>query len=37
MSIEERTYNFGDPFIKEMYDSAEQPILEKIKEFDNRK
>jgi thymidylate synthase len=37
MSFEERTYNFNDPFIKEMYDSAEQPILNKIKEFDNRK
>lgn len=34
LSIEERTYNFSDEFIKEMYDSAEPGIIEKIKEYD---
>lgn len=34
MSLEERTYNFSDNFIKEMYDSAEPGILEKIKQYD---
>lgn len=34
MGIEERTYNFSDDFIKEMYDSAETGIIEKIKEYD---
>lgn len=34
MSIEDRTYNFSDDFIKEMYDSAEPGIIEKIKEYD---
>ena len=35
MSLEERTYNFFDEFIHEMYDSAESAILEKIKEYDS--
>ena len=34
MPIEERVYNFSDEFIREMYDSAEQPVLDKIAEFD---
>ncbi|MBN2350213.1 MAG: hypothetical protein JXJ22_15345 [Bacteroidales bacterium] len=34
MSLEERTYNFNDDFICEMYDSAEQEVLRKIKEYD---
>ena len=34
MGIGERTYNFSDDFIKEMYDSAEGGIIEKIKEHD---
>ncbi|MCF8358189.1 MAG: thymidylate synthase [Prolixibacteraceae bacterium] len=34
MSLEERTYNFSDDFIKDMYDSAEPGILEKIKQYD---
>jgi len=34
LSLEERTYNFSDEFIREMYDSAEPMILEKIKNYD---
>jgi thymidylate synthase len=34
MSLDKRTYNFGDEFIRQMYDDAEQPVLDKIKEFD---
>jgi thymidylate synthase len=34
MNFEERIYNFNDEFIKEMYDSAEERIIEKIKEHD---
>jgi thymidylate synthase len=34
MSFEERVYNFNDPFIREMYDSAEEKILTKIREYD---
>ncbi|MBN1950091.1 MAG: hypothetical protein JW801_02755 [Bacteroidales bacterium] len=34
MSLEERTYNFSDAFIREMYDSAEPGILEKIRNYD---
>lgn len=34
MSIEERTYNFSDEFIREMYESAEPGIMEKIREYD---
>jgi thymidylate synthase len=37
MSFEERVYNFDDDFIKEMYDSAEAKVLDKIKELDERK
>ena len=33
--FEERTFNFGDDFISEMYNSAEAAILEKIKNYDN--
>lgn len=32
--IEYRTYNFNDDFIKEMYESAESSIREKIKQYD---
>ena len=35
MSFEERTYNFQDEFIREMYDGAEKTILEKINNYDN--
>ncbi|MBP7506870.1 MAG: hypothetical protein KA807_03540 [Prolixibacteraceae bacterium] len=35
LSFEERTYNFSDEFIRDMYDSAEASILEKIKEYDS--
>ena len=34
MAIEERTYNFSDDFIKEMYEMAEYAVTEKIKEYD---
>jgi thymidylate synthase len=34
LSLEERTYNFSDDFIREMYNSAEPRILEKIKDYD---
>ncbi len=34
LSFEERTYNFSDDFIRDMYDSAEPAILEKIKDYD---
>jgi len=34
MSLEERTFNFGDDFIREMYDQAEQSTLMKIKKYD---
>ena len=36
MSIEQRTFNFGDEFIKEMYDSAESMVLNKIKIHDDQ-
>ena len=36
MAIEDRTYNFKDKFIREMYDNAEQDVMRKIEEFDNR-
>jgi thymidylate synthase len=34
LSIEERTYHFSDDFIREMYDNAEQAVIDKIKEYD---
>ncbi len=34
MTLEERTFNFGDDFIREMYDQAEQSALLKIKKYD---
>jgi thymidylate synthase len=34
MKLEERTYNFNDDFIRQMFDDAEPKIIEKIKEFD---
>ncbi|MGD2034834.1 MAG: thymidylate synthase [Bacteroidales bacterium] len=34
LSLEERTYNFSDEFISEMYSGAETRILEKIKDYD---
>ena len=35
MSFEERTFNFQDEFIREMYDDAAKSILEKINNYDN--
>jgi thymidylate synthase len=34
MKFEERTYNFNDEFIQEMYKDAESRIIQKIKDFD---
>lgn len=34
MDFSERTFNFSDEFIREMYDDAEPMILQKIKEYD---
>lgn len=34
MPFEERVYNFSDDFIREMYEAAEQPVIDKIAEFD---
>ncbi len=34
MTLEERTFNFHDDFIREMYDNAEQAALTKIKKYD---
>lgn len=34
LSLEERTFNFGDHFIREMYDMAEQSALMKIRKYD---
>lgn len=36
MTFEERTYNFNDDFIREMYDMAEPQILQKIKNYKER-
>ena len=34
LSLEERTFNFGDDFIREMYEQAEQSTLMKIRKYD---
>ena len=34
MTLEERTMEFNDPFIREMYDDAESRILKKIEDHD---
>jgi thymidylate synthase len=34
IKLEERTYNFNDEFIRQMYSDAEKPIINKISEFD---
>ncbi len=34
MKLDERTYNFNDEFIRQMYSDAEKPIINKIAEFD---
>ena len=34
MALEERTFNFGDDFIRDMYDQAEQAALLKIRKYD---
>jgi thymidylate synthase len=36
MAFEERTMPFNDPFIRDMYDQAENSVLEKIREYDSR-
>lgn len=35
VKFEDRTFNFGDDFIAEMYNGAEPAILEKIKNYDS--
>ena len=35
MKFDERVYHFNDPFIREMYDTAEKNILEKIETYDH--
>jgi len=35
MEFENRVFNFNDPFIREMYDSAEMAVIKKIEEYDN--
>lgn len=34
LSFEERTFNFNDDFIREMYNEAEQMVIDKIKTYD---
>jgi thymidylate synthase len=34
MDFENRVFNFNDPFIREMYDSAESMVINKIEAFD---
>ena len=34
MTLEERTFNFGDDFIRDMYEQAEQAALMKIRKYD---
>ena len=34
LKFEQRTYNFHDPFIQEMYNGAEAAVREKIREYD---
>jgi thymidylate synthase len=36
MSLEERTFNFHDDFIQEMYNEAEQSIMRKIRQYDEQ-
>jgi thymidylate synthase len=36
MSLEERTFNFNDEFIREMYDDAEERIMMKIRQYDEQ-
>ena len=35
ISFSERTFNFNDDFIKQMYNDAEAAVLEKVKNYDN--
>jgi hypothetical protein len=34
MTLEERTFNFQDEFIRQMYDQAEQAAMMKIRKYD---
>ncbi len=36
MSLEERTFNFYDEFIQEMYNGAEEQVLKKIRQYDDQ-
>ena len=35
MKFEDRTLNFNDEFIRDMYDQAEEQVIAKIKKFDD--
>jgi len=37
MAFEERTMPFNDPFIRDMYDQAEEAVIRKIKKLDERR
>lgn len=37
LSLEERTMNFNDPFIRDMYESAGPAVLRKIEQHDSRR
>lgn len=37
MAFEERTMPFNDPFIRDMYDQAEEAVIQKIRVFDERR
>jgi thymidylate synthase len=37
MPFEHRTFNFHDPFIREMYDGAEDKVIDKIRRYDERR
>ena len=34
MDLEQRVFNFNDPFIREMYNSAEEMVIKKIEMYD---
>ncbi len=36
MSLEERTFNFSEPYIREMYEEAEERIMSKIRRYDEQ-
>ena len=34
MPFEERTYNFSEDYIMQMYEMAEETVVDKIKDYD---